>query len=119
MSDNISLLLESTKKINSLIVSLTRCLILGLLAYFVDGIQYRELKAALNISDGKLIANLNQLKTMGYIDKSEAEIDRKTVDVYTLTKEGRTELNKIVEWMDLIKHTIVEGNEKCKTHLTK
>ena len=119
MSEDIRLLLDTSEKINSRIVSLTRCLILVLLAYFLDGVQYREIRASLNISDGKLIANLNQLKTMRYIEKIEAEINDKKLDIYTLTEEGKKELNKVLKWMDLMKMTTKEENEKCQATLIK
>jgi DNA-binding MarR family transcriptional regulator len=119
MSDNIYLLLEASEKLNGRIVSLTRCLILALLAYFVDGIQFRELKAALKMSDGKLISNLNELKAMGYILRSEAEVDKRKVDVYSLTAKGKTELGKVVEWTKLVQKVAGEGDEKCQMILTR
>lgn len=85
MGDDIQGLLNTSKIVNSKVISLTRCLILALVAYSVDGIQYRELKVALNISDGKLIANVNRLALMGYINKSEIELDQKKMDAYFLT----------------------------------
>ncbi len=89
MNDAIYLLWGASERLNSRLVSLARCLILALLAYFLAGIQFRELKAALKMSDGKLISNLNGLRAMGYIVKSEAEVDKKKVDVYCLTtKKG-------------------------------
>ena len=97
--DEIQKLLDLSDKLSSKTVTLTRCLILGLLSYFADGIQYRELKSALKMSDGKLIANLNELKTMGNITKSEVQVDQRTIDIYSLTERGRNELNKIIEWM--------------------
>jgi DNA-binding MarR family transcriptional regulator len=118
MNDDIYLLLAASEKLNSRIVTLARCLILALLAYFVDGIQFRELKAALKMSDGKLIANLNWLRAMGYIVKSEAEVDKRKVDVYSLTAKGKTELDKIVEWMKLVQNVSSEGDEKCQLILT-
>src|SRR5208283_1034448 len=96
MNDDIYLLLGASERLNSRIVSLTRSVILALLAYFVDGIQFRELKEALKMSDGKLISNLNELRAMGYIEKSEAEVDRRKIDVYSLTEKGRIELSKVV-----------------------
>jgi DNA-binding MarR family transcriptional regulator len=117
--DDIHKLLEISEKLSSKTVTLTRCLILGLLAYFSDGIQYRELKTALKTSDGKLIANLNELKTMGYIAKAEVQVDQRTVDVYSLTEKGRNELNKIVEWMKTIEKIANEGEKKCQLTSTK
>ena len=119
MDDDINLLLGASEILNSKVISLTRCLILVLLSYFVDGIQFRELKAALKMSDGKLISNLNDLKTMGYIGKSEVEVDRRKVDVYTLTEKGRLELSKVVSWMDLVQRVASEGDKKCQVILTK
>jgi DNA-binding MarR family transcriptional regulator len=120
MKDEIQELLDLSEKLNSKTISLTRCLILGLLSYFADGIQYRELKSALKMSDGKLIANLNELKTMEYIEKAEVEIDQKKIDVYSLTEKGRNELNKVVEWMKIIEKIANEGeNKKCRVILTE
>lgn len=119
MNDDIYLLLGASEKLNSRIVSLPKCLILVLLSYFVDGIQFRELKAALKMSDGKLISNLNDLRAMGYITRSEAEVDRRKLDVYTITEKGRLELNKVVEWMKLVQRVASEGDLKCQMILTK
>jgi DNA-binding MarR family transcriptional regulator len=113
--DEIQKILELSDKLSSKTVTLTRCLILGLLAYFVDGIQYRELKTSLKMSDGKLIANLNELKTMGYIGKSEVQVDQRKIDVYGLTEKGRSELTKIIEWMKTIEKIAHEGDgKKCQ-----
>lgn len=119
MNDDIYLLLGASERLNGRIVSLTRCLVLALLAYFVDGIQFRELKTALKMSDGKLISNLNGLRAMGYIVKSEVEVDRRKVDVYSLSSKGRAELSKAVEWMRLVQKVASEEDEKCQTILTR
>jgi len=102
MNDNVCLLLEKSERVNDSTVSLTRSLILTLLAYFMDGIQYRELKAALKISDGKLISNLNKLVELQYIKKFEEKINHKKINVYTLTENGRNELKRMIEWMKMI-----------------
>lgn len=118
--DEIQKLLDISDKLSNKTVTLTRCLILGLLSYFADGIQYRELKSALKVSDGKLIANLNELRTMGFIGKSEVQVDQRTVDVYSLTEKGRNELTKIIEWMKTIEKIANEGDgKKCQITLTK
>jgi DNA-binding MarR family transcriptional regulator len=119
VKDDISRLLEASETLNTQTLSLTRCVILALLAYFVDGVQFRELKASLKISDGKLISNLNLLKRLGYIEKAEVEIDRKKVDVYSLNLKGRKELDKITEWMKLVEKVAKEGDEKCQVILTR
>jgi DNA-binding MarR family transcriptional regulator len=119
MNDDINLLLEASETFNAQTLSLTRCVILALLAYFVDGVQFRELKASLKISDGKLISNLKMLKKFGYIEKAEVEVDRKKIDVYSLNSKGRNELNKITEWMKLIEKVAKEGDQRCPIILTK
>ena len=102
MNDYIRLLLEQTNNINGKVISLTRILILSLLNYFKDGLQYRQLKTALRISDGKLHANLERMIEMGYIEKSLVEIDNKELTTFFITPRGRNELSKIVEWMNII-----------------
>ena len=119
VNDDVNRLLETSESLNSQVLSLTRCVILALLAYFVDGVQYRELKASLKISDGKLISNLKLLKKLGYVEKNEVEVDRKKIDVYSLNPKGRNELNKIIEWMKIIEKVAKEGDEKCQITLTK
>jgi len=99
-------LFETSKRLNSRAVSLTRCLILVLIGYSIDGLQFRELKAALKISDGKLIANINELLRMNYITKSECELDNKRLDIYELTEDGKKELEKISQWMELVSKAV-------------
>jgi DNA-binding MarR family transcriptional regulator len=119
MNDDINLLLEASETFNAQTLSSTRCVILALLAYFVDGVQFRELKTSLKISDGKLISNLKLLKKFGYLEKTEVEVDRKKIDVYSLNSKGRNELNKITEWMKLIEKVAKEGDQRCQVILTK
>jgi DNA-binding MarR family transcriptional regulator len=119
VNDDVNRLLEASETLNTQTLSLARCVILALLAYFVDGVQFRELKASLKISDGKLISNLKLLKKLGYVEKTEVEIDRKKIDVYSLSSKGRKELNKITEWMKLIEKVAREGDEKCQVILTR
>jgi DNA-binding MarR family transcriptional regulator len=115
LSDNIQIFLEASNRLNSKTISLTRFQILALLSYFKDGIQYRELKAALGISDGKLISNLRSLKVMGYVDNFEVEIDHRRLDVYVLTEKGQDEIDKVASWMQLVKNiTQSVGDENGK-----
>jgi DNA-binding MarR family transcriptional regulator len=112
IEDEIQQFLSLSDKLNTKTVTLTRFLILGLLSYFIDGIQYRELKNALKISDGKLIANLNELKTMDYITKSSVQVDQRTIDIYNLTEKGRNELSKIIKWTKTIEKNTLKGAGK-------
>lgn len=108
MNDNIRALLDISKSINSRTISVTRCLLLTLLAYFVDGLQYRELKTALRLSDGKLASNLNRLIAMGYVEKSVTKLERRSLSIYSLTPEGKKEIGKIGEWMNIIVKVVGE-----------
>jgi DNA-binding MarR family transcriptional regulator len=109
MSDNIQTFLEASNRLNTKTLALTRFQILALLSYFRDGIQYRELKTALNISDGKLISNLKLLRTMKYIDCFPVKVDNKTLDVYILTREGKEGLEKTASWMKLAGNLVQLG----------
>ena len=115
MGDNVQTFLEASVRLNTKTLSLTRFQILTLLAYFKDGVQYRELKAALNISDGKLISNLKLLRAMKYVDCFTVEMEKKNLDVYHLTKQGREELEKMTSWMklaeNLVQNVITVGGE--------
>ncbi len=93
-------IIENSKKINSNVFNLIRCLILALASYIKDGIQYRELKVLLNISDGKLQSNLNNLTEMGYINKVKVKLDKKELTIYMITDSGKKELEKIILWVN-------------------
>ncbi|MFX0100911.1 MAG: transcriptional regulator [Candidatus Hodarchaeota archaeon] len=95
-------ILELFKTVNSKVFTLTRCALLALLSLFKGGLQYRELRAALDISDGKLISNLNALKEMGYVKKNEFPLDQKKVDIYEIEEKGKEELGKIISWVKML-----------------
>lgn len=88
-----------------------RCLILSLLTYFADGLQYRELKVTLNVSDGKLISNLNQLEKFSYIKKSTIKFDNRKLTVYSITNTGAREMKKMSEWMATMIQVVQSGEE--------
>ena len=104
--DSIKRLFDTSKRVNSKTVSLVRTLILVLIGYSVDGIQYRELRAALKISDGQLTSNLNQLVAMTSLGKQEATLDNRKVDIYVLTEEGKDELDRIGQWMNSVQNVV-------------
>ncbi|MBM3292555.1 hypothetical protein FJY84_07740 [Candidatus Bathyarchaeota archaeon] len=110
MEENIQSLIENSVTFNNKTITVNRSLILFLLSYFKDGLQYRELKNSLNISDGKLASNLNYLHDFGYLKKEEVEIDNKKLDVYFLTELGRREVEKIFEWMELAIRLVKNGD---------
>ena len=108
MSTNQTLdeILKGTEKINSKACTLNRSLILALCSYFIDGIQFRELKTALNISDGNLSSNLKVLKQFNYLKEEETILDKKKIKYFSITTNGRKELKKIMDWTDLIKELL-------------
>ncbi len=101
-------ILVDSEKLNSGVFTITRCIILAFSSYFRDGIQFREFKSVLNISDGKLASNLNKLVDLGYLNMEVVLIDKKNINVYTITPMGIEEIEKIETFIDLLK-LLVEG----------
>ena len=95
-------LIENSKKINSRVFNLNRYMILALTFYIKDGLQFRELKALLNVSDGKLQSDLDNLKEMGYIQKIKVDLDNKKVTIYMINDSGNNEIEKIISWANII-----------------
>jgi len=91
--------ISKSKGINSRVFKLTRIIILMLTRYIKDGIQYREFKSFLDISDGKLYSNLKLLREMGYIKQENITLDQKSMHIYLITEIGKKELEKIISWI--------------------
>ena len=98
----LKLIIDYSNKINSNALNLTRCTILALTSHIKDGLQYRELKALLNISDGKLQSNLDVLSELGYINKVKVKVDKNELTIYMITENGQNELKKIIYWFNII-----------------
>lgn len=93
-------LLEKTAALNSKIITLPRIQLLTILnEYHPEGVEFRELQAALGMSDGKLLSNLYALQDMGYIDAQEVKVENKTLTAYTLTGSGRTDWRRAKGWL--------------------
>ena len=99
--DFVKKLVEYSKALNEKSLSLTRCLLLALMRFNEDGLQFRELKVILNISDGKLKSNLDFLEDVGYIQKIPIELDQKKMHIYMLTSIGKEEVKKLVSWVKI------------------
>jgi DNA-binding MarR family transcriptional regulator len=99
---------EKKNQINSDTFTVTRLILLALNSYFIDGLQFRELKSALKISDGNLASNINYLIKLGYLNKNDMEFDNKKLHYYTITDKGKEELKKIIDWTELIKKLLEE-----------
>ncbi len=95
-------LIVNSKKINSKAFTLTRCILLALMNFNKDGLQFRELTPLLNISDGKLKSNLDYLEEVGYIYKVQIQLDQKKLHIYLITEEGESELKNIINWMGIL-----------------
>jgi DNA-binding MarR family transcriptional regulator len=98
-NDDLKSFILRARGINSRVFKLTRILILMLTWHIKDGIQYREFKSFLDISDGKLYSNLKLLKEMGYIKQEDITLDQKSMHIYLITELGKKELEKIISWI--------------------
>jgi DNA-binding MarR family transcriptional regulator len=95
-------IIENSKKINSKTFTLTRCILLAVMNYNKDGLQFRELTSLLNITDGKLKSNLDFLEEVGYINKVQIQLDQKKMHIYLITRSGEKELTKIINWIRIL-----------------
>jgi DNA-binding MarR family transcriptional regulator len=96
-------LIDISNKVNSKVFNHSRFLILSIISYIRDGVQFRVLKNLLNISDGKLQADLENLNEMGYVEKIKVDLDNKKVTIYMITDSGKNEIKKIISWTEIIK----------------
>ncbi len=70
--------------------------------YDKDGIEYREIKAALYLKDSQLSPQLLWLRKNLYASFNEQQFDDQKLSVYYITKEGKKAYNKIITWMEEI-----------------
>ena len=97
--DLLAVLAES-HSLNARVFSLLRLQLLqGLAALGPDGATYRELKAALEVSDGALYANLNALIAMGYLESETVSIENKELESYRITTAGLEEWERVRDWL--------------------
>ena len=99
-SDFLSLVFEG-KGLNSKVFSLVRLELLAGVAELGEGesVTYRELKAALELNDGVLYANLKALVEMGYLKAEKVMLENKELEAYRITGEGLEEWVKVREWL--------------------
>lgn len=92
--------MEEAAALNSKLVSLARLQLLRILEHFhPDGIEFRELQSAMDMSDGKLLSNLYALRDFGYLRPEEARVENKTLTIYTLTPSGLSEWRRLRHWL--------------------
>jgi len=100
MQNDILSILNESEGLNAKVFSLVRFKLLASLAALgQDGATYRELKAALDINDGVLFANLNVLKDMGYLTSGKITSEGKELELYTITPEGQDEWKRMRAWL--------------------
>lgn len=98
-NDFLSMVNES-RGLNAKVFSLVRLKLLASLAVLgFDGATFRELKAALDINDGVLFANLNVLKEMGYLVSEKITSEGKELELFSITREGLDEWKRVREWL--------------------
>jgi len=97
--DFLSLVAQS-RLLNTKVFSLSRLMLLSSLAILKeDGATVRELKAALDISDGTLYANLKALAEMGYVRSEKVILEGKELESFRITPDGITEWERIHAWL--------------------
>jgi DNA-binding PadR family transcriptional regulator len=100
MQNDILSIVNESDGLNSKVFSLVRLKLLASLASLGhDGATYRELKAALDINDGVLFANLNVLKEMGYLTSDKITSDGKELELYIITPEGQDGWKRTRTWL--------------------
>ncbi len=93
-------LLTASRRLNARVFSLLRLQLLrGLASLGPDGATYRELKAALEVSDGALYANLKALIAMGYLEAEKVSVESKELESYRITAAGAGEWERVRDWL--------------------
>ena len=111
MEDEFLSLISEAKALNSKLFSLIRLELLSSLAELgEDGATYRELKAALELSDGALYTNLNELTKMRYVKSEKVRMENKELECFKITREGFAEWNRVKDW--LYRFIILGGRKK-------
>ena len=103
-------IIDLSRRVNRKVFTIDRCVILLLLNCCKDGLQYREIKNMLPMSDGKLIADLTTLVNGRLLNKSSHQWDNKVLDVYTISDDGVSEMQ---QWREFF-HACEKMLEMCK-----
>lgn len=103
-------MINDSRQLSKKAFTIDRCIILLLLSCCLDGLQFRELKQLLKISDGKLIADLNTLSDNGWVKKTAEQWDNKLLDVYILSESGSDETAKCENFFG----SCLKFKERCR-----
>lgn len=100
MQDDFLSIMNESQTLNAKVFSLVRLKLLASLAVLgPDGATFRELKAALEINDGVLFANLNVLKEMGYLESEKITSEGKELELFRITTQGLDEWKRVRAWL--------------------
>ena len=100
MNSDFLSLIEESKALNSSVFSLIRLQLLASIASVgQDGVTYRELKAALNVTDGALYTNLKVLEENGYFKSKKIVLEGKELESCQITPEGLLAWEHAKNWL--------------------
>ncbi len=75
-----------------------------------EGVPYRDLKAEFGLEDNLLGPQLLWLKSNKYIRPKEESLDKESIAVYYITKEGIVAYEKVLEWLKSLQPEIALKN---------
>ena len=100
MSGDLVTIVEESESLNGTIISKVRLELLWSLSELgEDGATARQLRAALNLSDGVLYSNLKKLEDMGYLRSEKVSLEGKELELYAITSEGLNEWERVKNWL--------------------
>lgn len=100
MSEDLVALVEESESINGAIISKVRLELLWSLSELgEDGATARQLRAALNLSDGVLYSNLKKLEDMEYLRSEKVSLEGRELELYAITSEGLNEWERVKSWL--------------------
>ncbi|MCI0498042.1 MAG: transcriptional regulator [Thermoplasmata archaeon] len=100
MDEDVLTVVEGSRALNPAVFSLIRLQLLSNLADLgPESATYRELKAALQLSDGALHSNLKALEGMGYVRSTTITLEGKELKACQITVEGMLAWRRTKVWL--------------------
>lgn len=72
-------------------------------------LSFGDLKSLLGVSDGNLSVHARKLEDAGYVTCEKGFVGRSPRSVYSLTKAGRTSLQRYVDHMEAVIGAVKQG----------
>lgn len=88
-------------KINKLFENRVRLAVMSLLMV-EESIDFRHLKAALDLTDGNLSSHISKLEAAGYVAVEKKFVGKKPHTTYRTTPEGRTAFQEHLDALEKI-----------------